>query len=76
MIKFSANVDVCCRAVHGTTGNETAFDKLVWILAHNFAVFAGARFALVSVDNEVAGLGILVPVFEVHEGLHSVSLYA
>ena len=73
VVELAADVDVGGAAVHGPAGDETAFDEFVRVLAHDFAVFAGAGLAFVGVDDEVAGLGVLVPVFEVHEGLGAVS---
>ena len=74
VVEFTADVDVGSAAVHGASRNETAFDELVWVFAHDLAVFAGAGFAFIGVDNEVAGLGVFVPVFKVHEGLHCVGM--
>ena len=67
VIKLSANVDVGCVRVHGTAGHETAFDEFVGIFAHDFAVFAGPGFAFVGIDDEIAGFGVFIPVFEVHK---------
>ena len=69
VVELAANVDVGGCAVHGAAGDETAFDELVWVFAHDFAVFAGAGFTFVGVDDEVAGFGVLVPAFGVHERL-------
>ena len=73
VVEFSADIDVGCAGVHGSACDDAAFDQFVRVLAHDFAVFAGPRFAFVGVDDEVAGFGVFVPVFEVHEGLRQVS---
>jgi hypothetical protein len=67
VVELSTDVDVSGGGVHGTAGDETALDELVWVLAHDFAVFAGSGLTLIGVDDQVAGLGVLVPVLEVHE---------
>lgn len=69
MVELSADVDVSCGGVHGAARNETAFDKLVRILSHDFAVFTSAGLALVGIDDEVAGGCLLFPAGGVHEGL-------
>lgn len=69
VVEFATDVNVCGSAVHGTTSDQTSLDQLVWVLAHNLTVLAGSGLTLVSVDDEVAGLGVLVPVLEVHERL-------
>jgi hypothetical protein len=43
-----------CVGVHGTTGNKTTLDKLVWITTHDLTVFACSWFALVGVYNKIA----------------------
>lgn len=69
MVELATDVDIGCTCIHGSAGNETAFDKFVGIFAHDFAVFAGSGFAFVGIDDEVTGFGVFVPVFEVHKGL-------
>ena len=69
MVELAPDVDVSCQAVHRAASNETAFDELVRVFAHDFAVFACPGFAFVGVDDEIAGFGVFVPVFEVHERL-------
>ena len=41
----------------------------MWVFAHDLSVFAGPRFAFIRVDDEIAGLGVFVPIFEVHKRL-------
>ena len=69
LVELATDVDVGGSGVHGAAGNEAALDQLVGVLAHNLAVLAGARLTLVGVDDQIARLVVLVPVFEVHEGL-------
>jgi hypothetical protein len=71
--ELAADVDVGGGGVHGAASNEAALDELVGVLAHNLTVLAGAGLALVGVDDEVAGLVVLVPVLEVHERLREIS---
>ena len=67
VVEFASDVDVSCAAVHCSTGDETAFEEFVGVFPHDFAVFAGSRFAFVGVDDEVARFRVFVPIFEVHE---------
>lgn len=67
VVELPSDVDVCCGGVHGSAGDETAFDEFVGIFAHDFPVFAGSGLTFIGVDDEIAGLGVFVPVFEVHE---------
>ena len=50
---LAANVDITRVGVHGERRDQTAFDQRVRIVAHNLAVFAGARLAFVSVDHQI-----------------------
>ena len=56
-------------SVHGSSGNETSFDKFMWILAHDLSVFASSRFTFICIDHQVTRFVVLVPVLEVHERL-------
>jgi hypothetical protein len=67
VVELSSNIDVGGSGVHGTPSDEAALDQLVWVLAHNLAVLAGSGLTLIGVDDQVAGLTVLVPVLEVHE---------
>ena len=72
VVEFTTDVNVGGSAVHGTTSDQTSLEQLVGVLAHNFTVLAGSGLTLIGVDDQVAGLGVLVPVLEVHEGpLHT-----
>lgn len=74
MVKFAADIDICCGGVHGAADNETAFDELVRVLTHDFTVLACSRLTFVGVDDKVAGFLIILPAFEVHEGLTMLGL--
>jgi hypothetical protein len=52
--ELAANVDVRGGRVHRAAGDEAALDELVRVAAHNLAVLARARLALVRVHDEVA----------------------
>ena len=67
VVEFAADVDIGGSGIHGTANDETAFDELVRVFAHDLAVFTGARLAFVGVDDEVPGFLIVLPAFEVHE---------
>ena len=41
-------------SIHRAASNKTALDQLVRVTAHDLSIFAGARLAFVSVDNEVS----------------------
>lgn len=69
MVKFPTNVYISGTAIHGAASDKAAFDQLVWVFAHNFAVLAGTRFTFVGVDDKIAGLRVFIPIFEVHERL-------
>ena len=73
MIELATDVDIGSGTIHGPPGDEAAFDELVWVFAHNLAVFTGSRFALVGIHDKIARFGIFVPVFEIHEGLGDAS---
>ena len=53
MIKFTADIDVSSVGVHGSTSDKTALNEFVRVTAHDFAVLASSRLALVSVDDEI-----------------------
>jgi hypothetical protein len=53
--ELATNVDVGGGGVHGTPGDEAAFDELVGVASEDLAVLAGSGFAFVGVDDEVAG---------------------
>jgi hypothetical protein len=55
IVKFSSDVNICSPGTHGATGNQATLDKLVRVVSHDFTILAGARFALVSVDDQVFG---------------------
>ena len=74
VVELAADVDVGGGGVHGAADDETAFNELVRVFAHDLAVFAGAGLAFVGVDNEVPGFLIVLPAFEVHERLGNVSI--
>ncbi len=38
---------------HGAAGDQASLDQEMRIVAHDFAVFAGARFGFVGIDDEV-----------------------
>lgn len=67
VVELATDVDVGGGAVHGATGDQTSLEQLVGVLAHNLTVLAGSGLTLIGVDDQVAGLGVLVPVLEVHE---------
>jgi len=67
VVEFSADVDVGSCAVHGATGDETTFDELVGVFAHDFAVLTGTGFTFVGINDEVARFGVLIPILCVHE---------
>ena len=46
VVELSTDVDVGSPSPHGTAGNEAAFDKLVRVVTHDFAVLASAGLAL------------------------------
>jgi hypothetical protein len=65
--EFATDIDVGSGRVHGSSGNEAALDELVWVLSHDLSVLASSGFTLIGIDDEITGLGVLVPVLEVHE---------
>src|SRR5688572_28605986 len=71
--ELATDVDIGRIGIHGTASHQTTLNKLVGVLAHDLAVLAGARLTLVGVDNQIARLGVLVPVLEDHERLEAVS---
>mmetsp|Transcript_10680 Transcript_10680/g.18814 ORF Transcript_10680/g.18814 Transcript_10680/m.18814 type:complete len:468 (-) Transcript_10680:308-1711(-) len=49
---FSTNVNVRRPCPHGVSGEQTAFHEFVWVLAHDFSVLTGSRFAFIGIDDE------------------------
>src|SRR5262249_9513108 len=54
---FAANVNVAGMRIDRESGDKHALDQLVWIIFDQHPVLAGARLALVAVDNDVLRLG-------------------
>ena len=54
---FAANVDVAFVRVHRAAGDQDAFDQLMRIVFHQQPILAGARLALVGIDDDVLRLG-------------------
>src|SRR5579862_1156089 len=54
IVEFAADVDVGGLHPHPEAGQNAALDQLVRVVAQDVAVLAGAGFALVGVDHEVA----------------------
>src|SRR5262249_40397780 len=52
--EFAAYIDVAGGRVHPDAGEEAAFDQLMRVEAQYVAILAGARLALVRVDDEIA----------------------
>ncbi len=50
---LAANVDVAGVGVHRERRDQTPFDQRMRIVAHDFAVLAGAGLGFVSVDNQI-----------------------
>ena len=75
MIKLASYVDVGGAAVHASACHKAAFDQFVRIFTHDFSVLASARFAFIGIDDEVARLGVFVPIFEVHKRLRQLAQY-
>jgi hypothetical protein len=69
VVELATDVDVGSGSVHGASSNETALNELVGVLAHDLAVLACSGLTLIGVDNEVAGLGVVLPALGVHERL-------
>lgn len=38
---------------HREAGEKAALDQLVWVMAHDLTVFAGAGLALIGIDDQV-----------------------
>ena len=53
VVELAADIDVAGVRAHREAGDQAAFDQLVRVVAHDVAVLAGARLALVGVDDEV-----------------------
>jgi hypothetical protein len=70
IVKLSSDVNICSPGTHGATGNQTTLNKLVWVVPHDFTILASARFALVSIDDQVFGpsVGGFVHETPLHSG--------
>ena len=53
IVELAANVNVCSSCAHSAASNQTALDKLVRIVSHDFSVLAGAWLALVGVYDQI-----------------------
>lgn len=42
--ELATHVDICSLGFHTEAYHESTFDKFVGVVAHNFSVFASARF--------------------------------
>src|SRR5699024_3402326 len=56
---FTADVDEAMVRTHRVRGNDAALDQRVRIGHHQRNVLAGARFPLISVDDEIVGLTVV-----------------
>ena len=54
-VEFAADVDVGGGASHPGPGQHAAFEQFVRLVAQDVAVLAGARLALIGIDDEIAG---------------------
>lgn len=59
--EFAADVDVGEFDAEGVGGNGDSFEELVGILVKDVAVFEGARFGFVAIDDEVVGFAVIGP---------------
>ncbi len=50
---FAANIDVAGVCIHRERCDQAAFDQCVRIVAHDFAVFAGAGFGFICIHNQI-----------------------
>ena len=54
---FAANINIADMCIDRQTRDQNAFDHLVRIVFHQQAIFAGAGFAFIGVDDDDSGLG-------------------
>ena len=51
--KFAAQINVDCFGLYGVGADQRAFDQLIGVLFHNFAVFESAGLAFIGIDRDV-----------------------
>lgn len=66
--ELAPNIDIRRRRVHGSASDEAALDELMRVAAHDLAVLARPRLALVRVHDEVPRSLVFLPPGLVHEG--------
>lgn len=54
VVELAADVDVGGAGAHGAAGDQATLDEFVRVVAHDLAVLARARLALVGVDDQIA----------------------
>lgn len=52
-VEFPANIDIGSVGAHCESGNQTALNELVRIVAHDFSVFTSPRLSFICVDDEI-----------------------
>ena len=53
IMEFTAHVDICGHSAHRKTGDQTAFNQLVRVVAHDLPILAGARLGFIRVDDQI-----------------------
>lgn len=53
IIELAPDVDVGSACSHGAACHQAALHQLVWVVAHDLAVLARARLALISIHYQV-----------------------
>src|SRR5690606_7523050 len=51
--ELAAHIDVSGVSIHGASGDQAPFNKVMRIMAQDFAVLAGAGLGFVRVDDEI-----------------------
>ena len=57
--EFTAHINVTSMCAHCETCQQTPFEKFMWLVTHNIAVFTRSRLRLISIDNKVMRASII-----------------
>ncbi len=53
--EFTADINIGCMCPHRKGGNQRPLDQGMRIMAHDFAILAGARLGFIGVDHQIGG---------------------
>src|SRR5262249_61865888 len=51
--EFSADIDEAGMRAHSETGDQSALDQKMWVVAHDLAVLTGAGLGFIGINHEI-----------------------